>query len=73
MEEPLSSADLTGLPGGTCFIVGAKSPEYYKVTAARLHAAVSGSELKLSPKCVHGSVPAAVKELVTDIAGYFKA
>lgn len=73
MEEPLSAADFADLPRGTCFLVGAKSPDYYKVTAARLHAAVPGSELKLSPKCVHGSVPAAVKELVTDIAGYFKA
>lgn len=72
MEEPLGAADFAGLPSGTCFLVGAKSPEYYKVTAGRLHAAVRGSELKISPKCVHGSVPAAVKELVTDIAGYFK-
>ncbi len=73
MEEPLSAADFSGLPAGTCFLVGAKSPDYYKVTATRLHAAVPGSALKVSPKCVHGSVPAAVKELVTDIAGYFKA
>ncbi|WP_115788506.1 alpha/beta fold hydrolase [Arthrobacter silvisoli] len=73
MEEPLSAADFADLPAGTCFLVGAKSPDYYKVTAARLHAAVPGSQLKLSPKCVHGSVPAAVKELVTDIAGYFAA
>ncbi|WP_120519797.1 alpha/beta fold hydrolase [Arthrobacter celericrescens] len=73
IEEPLSAADFAGLPAGTCFMVGAKSPDYYKVTAARLHAAVPGSELKLSPKGVHASVPAAVRELVTDIAAYFKA
>ncbi|MGW9413817.1 alpha/beta fold hydrolase [Arthrobacter cupressi] len=73
MEDPLRAAEFTGLPAGTCFLVGAKSPGYYKVTAERLHAAVPGSELKLSPKCEHGSVPAAVKELVTDIAGYFRA
>lgn len=73
MEEPLGAGEFASLPAGTCFLVGAKSPEYYKVTADRLHAAVPASELKLSPKCVHGSVPAAVKELVTDIAGYFKA
>jgi pimeloyl-ACP methyl ester carboxylesterase len=73
MEDPLSAAEFADLPGGTCFLVGAKSPGYYKVTAERLHAAVRGSELKVSPKCEHGSVPAAVKELVTDIAGYFRA
>ena len=38
----------------------------------RLHAAVPGSTFELSPKGFHGSIPAAVKELVTDIAEYFK-
>lgn len=71
MEERRHAADFACLPEGTCFLVGAKSPEYYKVTAERLHAAVPGSSLRVSPKGVHGSVPAAFKELVTDIAGYF--
>lgn len=43
----------------------------YKETAERLHQAVPGSTYQLSPKCFHGSIPAAVKELVTDIAAYF--
>ncbi|UVJ39751.1 alpha/beta fold hydrolase [Arthrobacter sp. CJ23] len=71
MEERRHAADFASLPEGTCFLVGAKSPEYYKVTAERLHAAVPGSSLRVSPKGVHGSVPAAFKELVADIAGYF--
>jgi hypothetical protein len=53
-------------------MAGGKSPHYYKVTAQRLHAAVPGSTFELSPKGFHGSIPAAVKELVTDIAEYFK-
>ncbi|RAX46119.1 alpha/beta hydrolase [Arthrobacter sp. AQ5-06] len=60
------------LPSNTHFMVGGKSPSYYKVTAQRLHAAVPGSTFELSPKGFHGSIPAAVKELVTDIAEYFK-
>lgn len=60
------------LPANTHFMVGGKSPSYYKVTAERLHAAVPGSTFELSPKGFHGSIPAAVKELVTDIAEYFK-
>lgn len=60
------------LPTNTHFMAGGKSPRYYKVTAERLHAAVPGSTFELSPKGYHGSIPAAVKELVADIAGYFK-
>lgn len=60
------------LPANTHFMVGGKSPSYYKVTAQRLHAAVPGSTFELSPKGFHGSIPAAVKELVTDIAEYIK-
>lgn len=60
------------LPAGTHFMVGGKSPSYYRVTAERLHAAVPGSTFEVSPKQFHGSIPAAVAELVTDISGYFK-
>jgi len=65
--------DFSALPPNTHFMVGKKSPQYYKVTAARLHAAVPGSTLAVSPKGFHGSVPAAVKELVMDISDYFKS
>ncbi|WP_425256391.1 MULTISPECIES: alpha/beta fold hydrolase [unclassified Pseudarthrobacter] len=60
------------LPPSTHFMVGGKSPSYYRVTAERLHAAVPGSTFEVSPKQFHGSIPAAVKELVTDISEYFK-
>lgn len=64
--------DFAVLPANTHFMVGGKSPSYYKVTAQRLHTAVPGSTYELSPKGFHGSIPAAVKELVTDISKYFK-
>lgn len=64
--------DFGVLPANTHFMVGGKSPSYYKVTAQRLHASVPGSTYELSPKGFHGSIPAAVNELVTDIAEYFK-
>ncbi|MGG5172503.1 alpha/beta hydrolase [Pseudarthrobacter sp. J1738] len=65
--------DFAVLPKTTRFFVGAKSPSYYKVTAEKLHQSVHGSGLQVSPKGVHGSIPAAVKVLVSDIAKYFAA
>jgi pimeloyl-ACP methyl ester carboxylesterase len=71
-DEVDHARDFAVLPASTHFMAGGKSPRYYKVTAQRLHAAVPGSTFELSPKGYHGSIPAAVKELVTDIAGYFR-
>lgn len=71
-DEVEHARDFSVLPANTHFMAGGKSPRYYKVTAQRLHAAVPGSTFELSPKGFHGSIPAAVKELVTDIAEYFK-
>nr|WP_255769191.1 alpha/beta hydrolase [Pseudarthrobacter sulfonivorans] len=71
-DEVERARDFAVLPANTHFMAGGKSPHYYKVTARRLHSAVPGSTFELSPKCFHGSVPAAVKELVADIAEYFK-
>ena len=65
--------DFSVLPPCTHFMVGKKSPQFYKVTAARLNRAVPGSTLEVSPKGFHGSVPAAVNELVSDISDYFKS
>ncbi|VXC39898.1 Putative hydrolase [Arthrobacter sp. 9V] len=65
--------DFSVLPPSTHFMVGKKSPQFYKVTAARLNRAVPGSTLEVSPKGFHGSVPAAVNELVSDISDYFKS
>ncbi|MCT9623503.1 alpha/beta hydrolase [Pseudarthrobacter equi] len=72
-NEKDHARDFSVLPAGTHFMAGGKSPSYYKVTAQRLHAAVPGSTFELSPKCFHGSIPAAVKELVADISEYFTA
>jgi len=72
-NEKDHARDFSVLPAGTHFMAGGKSPSYYKVTAERLHAAVPGSTFELSPKCFHGSIPAAVKELVADISEYFTA
>lgn len=71
-KEADHARDFSMLPPNTHFMAGGKSPGYYKVTAERLHAAVPGSTFELSPKGFHGSIPAAVNELVTDISEYFK-
>ncbi|MBT2565054.1 alpha/beta hydrolase [Arthrobacter sp. ISL-85] len=71
-DEKDHARDFSVLPAGTHFMAGGKSPSYYRVTAERLHAAVPGSTYQLSPKCFHGSIPAAVNELVTAISAYFR-
>ncbi|MFE4196262.1 alpha/beta fold hydrolase [Paenarthrobacter sp. NPDC056912] len=71
-EEAETPRDFSVLPPNTHFMVGKKSPQFYKVTASRLNRAVPGSTLQVSPKGFHGSVPAAVNELVADISDYFK-
>ncbi|NQD90728.1 alpha/beta hydrolase [Paenarthrobacter sp. CM16] len=71
-EAADTPTDFSVLPSSTHFMVGKKSPQFYKVTAARLNRAVPGSTLEVSPKGFHGSIPAAVNELVSDISDYFK-
>ncbi|MFJ4170701.1 alpha/beta fold hydrolase [Paenarthrobacter sp. NPDC089714] len=71
-EADATPRDFSVLPSTTHFMVGKRSPQFYKVTAARLNRAVAGSTLEVSPRGFHGSVPAAVKELVHDISDYFK-
>ncbi|MFI2565585.1 alpha/beta fold hydrolase [Paenarthrobacter sp. NPDC018779] len=71
-EADATPRDFSVLPPTTHFMVGKRSPQFYKVTAARLNRAVAGSTLEVSPRGFHGSVPAAVKELVQDISDYFK-
>ena len=71
-EAADTPTDFSVLPASTHFMVGKKSPQFYKVTAARLNRAVPGSTLEVSPKGFHGSIPAAVNELVSDISDYFK-
>lgn len=71
MEEAVPASEFAVLPDGTGFLAGAKSPAYFRHTAALLHAAVPGSTLTVTPKMVHGSVPAAVGELVADVAAHF--
>ncbi|ABY24917.1 Esterase/Lipase [Renibacterium salmoninarum ATCC 33209] len=71
MLEAEKAQDFSQLPATTQFMVGAKSPEYFQETARRLHNAVPGSSFVISPKGVHGSVPAAAKELLNELAKYF--
>lgn len=72
MLEAEKASDFSSLPANTQFMVGAKSPEYFHETAKRLHQAIPGSTFSLSPKMVHGSIPAAARELLDELAAYFK-
>ena len=71
-NEADHARDFSVLPAATHFMAGGKSPGDYKITAQRLHAAVPGSTYELSPKGFHGSIPAAVKELVSVISAYYR-
>ncbi|MEE1622079.1 alpha/beta hydrolase [Zafaria sp. Z1313] len=72
LEEAEHAARFARLPSGTRFMAGAKSPAYFRATAQKLHRTVGGSGYEESPKGIHASVPAAVGELIDDIAGYFE-
>ena len=71
-DEAEDVRDFSVLPSNTHFMVGGKSPAYYRETARRLHDSVPGSTLRTSPKGAHGSIPAAFRELVSDIAEYYR-
>ncbi|WP_257998439.1 alpha/beta fold hydrolase [Zhihengliuella halotolerans] len=71
LGEVESAQEFASLPPVTQFMAGAKSPVYFRTTAAKLHAVVPGSTYVESPDGVHASVPAAIGELVGDIAAYF--
>ncbi|MBG6084822.1 alpha/beta hydrolase [Zhihengliuella flava] len=72
LAEVESAQDFAGLPSSTHFMAGAKSPRYFRATAQRLHRAVAGSTYAESPDGLHASVPAAIDELVGDLADYFR-
>lgn len=73
LQEEDTAAHFSRLPSNTRFMAGAKSPAYFRETAQRLHRTVAGSGYEESPKGIHASVPAAVGELVSDVAEYFQA
>lgn len=72
LEESHPAQRFAKLPTNTCFMAGAKSAAYFSATAQVLHHSVPGSRFVESPKGVHGSVPAAFKELLGDICDYFQ-
>ncbi|MGJ9403270.1 alpha/beta fold hydrolase [Arthrobacter sp. KK5.5] len=72
LQEEDTAAHFASLPPNTRFMAGANSPEYFRETARILHGTVAGSGYEESPKGIHASVPAAVGELVSDVAEYFQ-
>ena len=65
--------DFSVLPPNTSFMVGGKSPGYYKVTAERLHRAVPGSDASRSrPRASTAPSPRPSRSWWTDISAYFK-
>lgn len=71
LEEPQPANGFSILPKNTRFMAGAKSAEYFRSTARKLHEAVPGSTYLETPKGMHGSVPAAFTSLLDDIGDYF--
>lgn len=72
LEESHPAQQFAKLPQNTCFMAGAKSAAYFRATAQVLHHAVPGSRFVQTPKGMHGSVPAAFKELLGGICDYFQ-
>lgn len=72
LEESHPVQRFAKLPQNTCFMVGTKSAAYFRATSQVLHQAVPGSRFVQTPKGMHGSVPAAFKELLGEICDYFQ-
>lgn len=71
LHESHPAQHFAALRANTCFMAGAKSATYFRATAHRLHRVVPGSRYVETPKGMHGSVPAAFKELLEEISNYF--
>ncbi|PQZ89009.1 alpha/beta hydrolase [Arthrobacter sp. MYb227] len=71
LQESHPAQRFAKLPTNTCFMAGSKSAAYFRATAQALHRAVPGSHYVETPKGMHGSVPAAFKDLLGEINDYF--
>lgn len=71
LEESVPAQNFSILPKNTHFMAGAKSAAYFRSTARTLHEVVKGSTFAETPKGIHGSVPAAFKDLLDEIGDYF--
>lgn len=67
-EEEAQASDFAGLPARTCVMTGSRSAEYFQATARTLADAVPDARLVVSPKGVHGSVPAVRHHIVDSLA-----
>ena len=66
--EEARAADFAELPARLCFMTGERSAEYFQATAHTLAGAVPDARLVVSPKGVHGSIPAVRHHIVDSLA-----
>ncbi|SJM61756.1 alpha/beta hydrolase [Gulosibacter sp. 10] len=57
-REEARAVDFAGLPTRTCLMTGERSAEYFQATSLALANSVPDSRLIVSPRALHGSVPA---------------
>jgi pimeloyl-ACP methyl ester carboxylesterase len=67
-QEEATASDFAGLPTRTCFMTGERSAEYFQATTVALAEAVPDSRLVVSPKGLHGSIPAVRHHIVDSLA-----
>lgn len=68
LAESAQASDFARLPPRMCVMTGQHSAEYFQATAQTLSAAVPDSRLVVSPKGVHGSIPAVRHHIVDSLA-----
>lgn len=68
LGEEAEASDFAGLPTRTCFMTGKRSAEYFQAATATLADSVPDSRLVVSPKGVHGSIPAVRHRIVESLA-----
>ena len=63
-----TAAEFAGLPTRTTIMTGERSADYFQATALALAGAIPDSELLVSPKGIHGSVPIVKHSVVESLS-----
>lgn len=67
-EEEARASDFAGLDTRLCVMTGERSADYFQATTVALARSVPDAELVVSPKGLHGSIPAVRHSIVESIA-----
>lgn len=68
LAHPAEASDFSGMQTDLVLMTGERSAAYFHATALTLHEAIPDARLVVSPKGVHGSIPAVRHHIVESLA-----